>query len=68
MHGEIVTMRATLTNANRAEAKVRLSLGGTGGHEIDGLRGVRVKDGERVVDMTVPGNGHREVRWTMRFD
>jgi hypothetical protein len=66
--GEVVTMRATLTNANRAEVKVRLSLGGASGHEIGGLRGVRVKDGERIVDITVPANGRREVRWTVRFD
>jgi hypothetical protein len=66
--GEIVTMRATLTNANRAEVKIRLSLGGTGAHEIGGVKGVRVKDGERIVELTLPANGRREVRWTMRFD
>ena len=66
--GEIVTMRAKLTNANRAPAKLRLSLGWTGGGRIDGLKGVRVKDGERVVDVTIPANGEREVRWTMRLD
>jgi len=67
-HGEVVSMRATLTNANRAEAKVRFSLGGAGGHEIGGIRGVKVKDGERIVELTVPANGRREVRWTMRLD
>ena len=66
--GEIVTMRMTLTNANRVPAKLRLSLGGAGGHRIEGLKGVRVKDGERVVDVAVPANGRREVRWTMHFD
>jgi hypothetical protein len=66
--GEVVTMRVTLTNANRAEVKVRLSLGGASGHEIGGLRGVRVKDGERIVELGVPANGRREVRWTMRLD
>ena len=66
--GEVVTMRATLTNANRAEAKMRLSLGGAGGHRIDGLKGVRVKDGERIVEVAIPPNGRREVRWTVRFD
>jgi hypothetical protein len=66
--GETVTMRMTLTNANRSQAKMRLSLGGAGTHEIGGLRGVRVKDGERIVDITVPANGRREVRWTVRFD
>jgi hypothetical protein len=66
--GETVTMRATMTNANRAEAKARLSLGGAGGHEIAGLRGVRVKDGERIVEVRVPANGRREVRWTMQID
>lgn len=66
--GSTVTMRATLTNANRSEANVRLSLGGASAHRIGGLRGVRLKDGERVVDLSVPANATREVRWTVRFD
>ena len=66
--GSTVAMRATLTNATPAAAKVRFSLGGAGAHRIGGLRGVRVKDGERIVDVAVPPNGTREVRWTVRFD
>jgi hypothetical protein len=66
--GERVTMRATLTNANPSAANVRLSLGGAGAHTVGGLRGLRVKDGERVADIAIPANGEREVRWTVRFD
>ena len=66
--GETVTMRATLTNANRSAANVRLSLGGAGAHRIDGLRGLKVKDGERIAEIVVPANARREVRWSVRFD
>jgi hypothetical protein len=66
--GMTVTMRATLTNANPSAANVRLSLGGAGAHTVGGLRGLKVKDGERVADIAIPANGEREVRWTVRFD
>ena len=66
--GAQVTMRATLTNAANAPALVRLSLGPSGAHKVSGIKGVRLKDGVRIVEVTVPANGTKEVRWTFRFD
>jgi hypothetical protein len=66
--GETVTMRTTLTNANRAAARLRLSLGGVGTHEVRGLPGMTVKDGERIAEIEIPANDRRILRWTMRFD
>ncbi|MXO59194.1 hypothetical protein GRI89_06535 [Altererythrobacter salegens] len=66
--GSQVSLRATLTNAADAPALVRLSLGASGAHKIVGLRDVRVKDGERIVELTVPANGTKTLRWTYRFD
>ncbi|MGX7895655.1 DUF4139 domain-containing protein [Tsuneonella sp. HG222] len=66
--GDTVTMRVRLSNAARSAARVRLSLGGSGENAVSGLRGVRVKDGERVADIDVPASGTREVRFTYRLD
>jgi hypothetical protein len=58
--------RLVLTNANRAQARVRLVLGRSGDWRFEGLRGISVKDGEATVETTVPGNGQRELTWTAR--
>lgn len=57
-------MRLTLSNANRTAARVRIVLGPAGGGQIRGLPNTRVKDGEVIVDFTIPGNGRREITWT----
>jgi hypothetical protein len=56
-------VRAVLTNANPTPATVRLVLGAPSEWQFRGLRGTRLKDGETVVEVTVPGNGRREVAW-----
>jgi hypothetical protein len=45
---------------------LRLVLGAPAEWQVRGLRGTRVKDGETVVEVTVPGNGRREVSWEVR--
>jgi hypothetical protein len=62
--GDRVPMKAVVTNANRNPVKLRLTLGGSAA-KIAGLKGVRVKDGTRIYETTVPGNGRREVTWTI---
>src|SRR5690606_35286126 len=57
-------MRLTLSNANRTAARVRIVLGPAGGGQIRGLPNTRVKDGEVIVDVAIPGNGRREITWT----
>ena len=62
--GDKVGMKLSVTNANPAAVKLRISLGGSAA-KIAGLRGVRIKDGERVYETTVPANGRRELTWTI---
>jgi hypothetical protein len=59
-------MRMVLTNANPNPVKLRLALGGSGEWRLRGLRGTRVKDGEVIVEVTIPGNGRRELNWQVR--
>jgi hypothetical protein len=62
--GARVQMHMALSNANPSPANVRLVLGGAGEGRIEGLKGIHVKDGAQIVELTVPANGRREVRWT----
>jgi len=59
-------MRVTLSNANRNPARVRLVLGASGQWQLRGIAGTRVKDGEVIVEVIVPGNGRRVVTWQTR--
>jgi hypothetical protein len=59
-------MRAVLTNANPAPVTLRLVLGSPAEWQFRGLRGTRLKDGETIVEVIVPGNGRREVTWEVR--
>jgi hypothetical protein len=62
--GARVQMQVALTNANPSPATVRIVLGGAGAGKIGGLKGVRAKDGAQIVELTVPANGTRDLRWT----
>jgi hypothetical protein len=57
-------MRVVLTNANAALARLRLTVGSSGEAKVRGLAGLRVKDGQQIVEVTVPAQGSRELRWT----
>jgi hypothetical protein len=57
-------MLAVLTNALPTPVTVRLTVGSAGEGQFSGLRNVRVKDGARIVEVTVPGNGTRDLDWT----
>ena len=59
-------IRVTLSNANRTHARVRVVLGTSGDWRLRRLAGTRVKDGEVIVEVTVPGNGRRVVSWDVR--
>ena len=59
-------VKVTLTNANRTPARVRVVLGASGQWQLRGLQGTRVKDGEVIVEITVPANARREVGWEVR--
>ena len=62
--GERWPMKLVVTNANPAPVKLRVTLGGSAAR-IGGLKGTRVKDGARIVEVAVPANGRRELRWTI---
>ena len=57
-------MLANLTNATPSPVTVRLTIGSAGEGQLTGLRNVRVKDGVRIVEFTVPANGNRDLDWT----
>jgi hypothetical protein len=57
-------LRAVITNANPLPARVRLVIGASGEWRYRGLPRTRVKDGAVIVEVTVPGNGRRELEWS----
>jgi len=59
-------MRLTLTNANPNPARVRVYLGQPRDWQLRGISGTRVKDGQVIVEVTVPGNGERTFDWELR--
>jgi hypothetical protein len=59
-------LRTMLTNANPNPVTVRVVLGPPSEWRFRGVKGARLKDGEMVVELAVPGNGQREVRWDLR--
>lgn len=62
--GERWPMKLVVTNANPSPVRLRLTLGG-GAANLGGLKGTRVKDGARIVEVSIPANGRREMRWTI---
>lgn len=58
-------MRATLTNANDAPVTVRIELGRPTEWNIRGQR-TTLKDGQRIIEVSVPANGQRVVSWQVR--
>lgn len=60
-----VRLQARLTNANDAPVTVRLELGSPADYDLSGLR-TRLKDGDRIAEVTVPANGERVVEWRVR--
>jgi len=59
------SMRATLTNANPHDVTIRIYLGLPAYWDARGLR-TRVKDGQRIAEVTIPANGTRLLTWGMR--
>jgi len=59
-------MESTVTNANSAPVKFRLELGGTGEWEVRRTSGLRTKDGQHVLELTIPAKASRVLKWKMR--
>lgn len=61
------TMQATLSNANSSPIAVRIELGSPGEWKIrQKLKGQRVKDGNLIVERTVPAGGTINLKWDIR--
>ncbi|RIV78122.1 DUF4139 domain-containing protein [Pelagerythrobacter aerophilus] len=60
-----VRMEAELANALGHPARLRIRLGSAADWEVRG-RGLRIKDGERVIETTIPANSDRKIRWRVR--
>ncbi|MFB0611109.1 DUF4139 domain-containing protein [Aurantiacibacter poecillastricola] len=58
-------MVAELTNANPFPVTVRLEIGAPSQWIIDGTREV-IRNGQRVIEVDLPGNGSRELQWRVR--
>ena len=61
--GKWLKLSAVLTNANPNPVTVRLSAGSPASWRLRGLKRSRLKDGETIIEIEVPGNGRREVVW-----
>ncbi|GAA0276677.1 DUF4139 domain-containing protein [Alteraurantiacibacter aestuarii] len=58
-------MRTTLTNANPAPVSMRVVLGSPVEWDLRGV-GSTVKNGRRIVEVTIPANGERVIDWQVR--
>ena len=58
-------MRAVITNANDAPVTLRLQQGWSSQWTVRG-RGSRLRDGQRITEVSVPANGQRVVEWEVR--
>ncbi|WP_369027308.1 DUF4139 domain-containing protein [Qipengyuania sp. RANM35] len=59
-------MRATVANANDEPITMRLKLGWAADVEVQGMKGSRVKDGFRIVEVKVPANSRRTYDFRLR--
>ncbi len=60
-----VRMEAEIANALNHPARLRIRLGTAADWEVRG-RGLRIKDGERVIETTIPASSDRKIRWRVR--
>lgn len=61
-----VQMQASVTNANSVPIKLRLDLGATADWELRMTRGMKTKDGHHVLELTIPANVSRVLKWDLR--
>lgn len=58
-------MRMVLTNAGSERITVRLELGPARGWKLEGLKKVRLKNGQRMLELTLPARSSRTITWTL---
>ena len=59
-------MQSTVTNANPAPIRIRMEIGASGEWEVHRTRGLRTKDGQHVLEMMIPANSSRILKWQLR--
>ena len=59
-------MQSTVTNANPVPIRMRLDLGGTAEWELQKTRWQKTKDGQHVLEMIIPANASRDLKWKLR--
>ena len=64
--GEWFEMEAAIANALRVPVRLRLVLGWTADWDVARRGGLQVRDGERVIELRIPANSEREIRWRQR--
>ncbi|MEZ5682582.1 MAG: hypothetical protein R3E14_14935 [Erythrobacter sp.] len=64
--GKWHAMRGIVTNANDTPVTMRFRLGWASDVAVKGLKRTRVKDGYRIVDVTVPANSSKTYEFRMR--
>ena len=64
--GNPVRMRAVLTNAGRDRVTLRYELGPASAWKIEGLKRLRLEDGQHVYETTLPAGASRTLTWTVR--
>ena len=60
-------MRAVVTNANDNPVTMRLRLGWASDVSVRGLKRTRVKDGNRILDVTIPANSRQIYDFKLRY-
>ena len=59
-------MRIAVSNANRHAVSLRISLGSPRSWNIRRQRGMRLKDGDLVLETKIPANSEQVFRWKLR--
>lgn len=61
-----IEMEAAAANALAQPVRLRIVLGQSAEWEVRRRDGLRIKDGERVIETTIPANSERKIRWRLR--
>ena len=63
---EWTEFQAEAVNALPLPVQLRLVLGWSDRWTVRQRDGLRIKDGERVIEVTIPANSERKIRWRLR--
>ena len=61
-----VQMQSTVTNANSVPIRIRIDLGDSSEWEMRKARGLKTRNGQHALEMTIPANSSRALGWKLR--